>query len=79
VKFRFAKAMSEIPHEYAVRTKENDEIYKELFFTFQKKRVIETFWRKEFRYWYPGDGYKYWAMTTDIRESKIINRAKVSE
>jgi len=59
--------------------KRNDEIYKELFFTIQKKGVIETFWRKEFRYWYPGDGYKYLAMTTDNRESKIINRAKVSE
>jgi hypothetical protein len=30
------------------------------------------------RYWYPGDGYKYWAMTTSLRHAltQIINTAK---
>ena len=32
-----------------------------------------------YRYWYPGDGWKYWAMTTDERVSQILNRAKVAD
>jgi hypothetical protein len=30
------------------------------------------------RYLYPGDGHKYWAMTSAVWHSRIINRAKVS-
>src|SRR6516164_1880492 len=46
-------------------------------------RAIRKFGRVEkwrgrpYRYWHPGDGYKYWAMTSEIRQSWIINRAKV--
>jgi hypothetical protein len=25
---------------------------------------------------YPGDGWKYWRMTSDIRQSRVLNRAR---
>jgi hypothetical protein len=31
------------------------------------------------RYLYPGDGWKYWALTTAGGQSRIINRAKVTD
>ena len=31
------------------------------------------------RYLYPGDGWKYWAMTTELRESRVINRMKIED
>ena len=31
------------------------------------------------RYLYPGDGWKYWAMTTELQESRVINRTKIED
>jgi len=78
LQFRFAKTMPEIPHEYVVRTQHNESDYVELFETIVMLGVIETFKGRCYRYWYAGDGYKYWAMTTDIAQSQVINRARVA-
>jgi hypothetical protein len=60
-----------------VRTPENQVAYVELFNAVQQHGVLEKFGRRSFRYWYAGDGFKYWTMTTDVDKSEIINRAKV--
>ena len=79
LEFRFAKSMPHIPHEYVVRTPENQAAYVELFNVVQQHGVLEAFGRRRFRYWYAGDGFKYWTMTTDVDKSEIINRAKVDD
>jgi hypothetical protein len=59
LQFRFAKTMPEIPHEYVVRTLDDEADYVELFETIAMLGVIETFKGHRYRYWYAGDGYKY--------------------
>jgi hypothetical protein len=75
--FRFAKTMPESPHWYVKRDPSNDADYVELFHTIAREGVIEKWDGRPYRYWYSGDGFKYWAMTTDVGQSLIINRAKV--
>jgi uncharacterized protein (DUF4415 family) len=79
LEFRFAKTMPDIPHWYVTRTADNAGDYAALFDTIQKEGVWEKFGKRRYRYWRPGDGFKYWAMTTDVRYSRVINRAKVAE
>jgi hypothetical protein len=69
--------MPEHPHEYVVRTPENATDYFRLFHTIRAKGVNEKWGGSVYRYWYAGDGWKYWAMTSDAKFSRIINRAKV--
>ena len=73
----FAKTMADIPHWWIKRSPVIEADYVELFHTIAREGVREKFRNDYYRYWYPGDGYKYWAMTTDIKQSLIINRAKV--
>jgi hypothetical protein len=60
-----------------VRTPANDADYVALFHTVQRNGVVERFGKRRYRYWYAGDGFKYWTMTTDVNQSRVINRAKV--
>ena len=69
--------MPETPHWYVVRSPANEADYVALFHAIREKGVDERFGSRRYRYWYPGDGFKYWTMTTDVRRSHIINRAKV--
>ena len=75
--FKFAKSMPETPHEYVVRSPANEADYVALFSVIQEKGVQEKFGSRKYRYWRPGDGFKYWAMTTDVKQSHVINRAKI--
>jgi hypothetical protein len=75
--FKTAKSMPNIPHSYVVRTPENEEQYKKLFYTIIEHGTWEQFYRRRYQYLYLNDGYKYWRMDDDINMSKIINRAKV--
>ena len=43
LQFRFAKTLPEIPHEYVVRTLDDEADYVELFETIAMLGVIETF------------------------------------
>jgi hypothetical protein len=76
LEFRFAKTMPTHPHEYTVRTAENEATYTALFRAIREHGVDEYFQKRRYRYLYTG-GWKYWAMTTDARQSRVINRAKV--
>jgi hypothetical protein len=77
LKFVFAKTLKEIPHWYVKRTPENEKDYVALFNAIQKFGRVEKWRGRPYRCWHPGDGYKYWAMTSEIRQSWIINRAKM--
>lgn len=59
--FVFAKTMPEQPHEYVVRTSENEAAYVRLFEAVKSRGSWEKFGRHRYRYWLPGDGFKYWA------------------
>jgi hypothetical protein len=69
--WRFAKTMPEIPHEYVVRSPDNEADFVALFETINKHGRWGTFRGNRYRYWYPGDGFKYWSI------KRVINRAKV--
>jgi hypothetical protein len=77
--FKFAKTMPDTPHFYVVRSPENEADYVALWNAWRKDGVDEKWNGRKYRYWYAGDGWKYWAMTYDQSKSVIINRAKVPE
>ena len=77
--FRVAVTMPECPHEYVVRTAENEEAYVALFNLIVEKGVREKWGRAWYQYWYPGDGWKYWRMSNAIRYSRVLNRARAAE
>jgi hypothetical protein len=74
--FREAQTMPECPHEYVVRTPENEAAYVAIFNLIVEQGVHERWGRRKYQYWYPGDGWKYWCMTSDIRQSRVLNRAR---
>ena len=77
--FRFASTMPEIPHEYVVRSPHNEAAYVALFSTIMEHGVYERWAGRHKRYLYPGDGWKYWAMTTELPKSWVINRMKIED
>ena len=74
--FRVAKTMPEIPHEYTVRSPENEAAYVALFNLILENGVYEKWRGRKYQYWYPGDGWKYWRMNNDIQYSLCLNRAR---
>ena len=68
--------MPEIPHEYVVRTPENEADYVALFHLIIEAACMRC---RQYQYWYPGDGWKYWRMDNDIRYSRVLNRCRVVE
>ena len=77
--FRFASTMPHIPHEYTVRSAENEAAYVALFNAIQEHGQPEWFRGHQKKYLYPADGWKYWAMTTELGQSRVINRAKIED
>jgi hypothetical protein len=82
---QFAKTLRHIPHEYAVRGPENEAAYVALAEAILEHGVRERYVPEKPRrpYWnrylYPGDGWKYWLMTTALGQSRILNRARVED
>ena len=82
--FQVAKSMPELPHEYTVRDTANSEretAYVLLFHLIQAEGVIERYRYQGHskRYLYPGDGFKYWAMTMHEPSSQVINRMRIED
>jgi hypothetical protein len=77
--FRFARTMPETPHEYVVRSPDNEAAYLALFSAIMERGVYERWAGRRKRYLYPGDGWKYWAMTTEVDQSRVINRMKIDD
>ena len=75
--FQEAKTMKDIPHSYIVRGKGNDS--NEFNFATQYVRdngYPEPFYGVYFIY-YEYNGYKYWSMGWPIKDTIILNRAKI--
>ncbi|MDR2561613.1 MAG: hypothetical protein LBC63_07575 [Holophagales bacterium] len=70
----FAKTMPKCPHWYIVRSPDIEEVYIALFNATKEHGAVEHFYHTPRQYLYLGDGYKYWRMTDDLSDSKIINR-----
>jgi hypothetical protein len=70
-----------IPHAYVVRGRPpgNDPLFVALFHAIQQHGRDERYNRREKKYLYPGDGFKYWTMTTDLPSTTIINRMKIED
>jgi hypothetical protein len=79
LKFVFARTMPEVPHEYVVRKPWNDAEYCALFKAIEEHGIWEMWKTKKRKYWYRGDGWKYWRMTTVLKLSRVINRQRVKE
>ena len=62
--------MADTPHWYVVRSAGNGDEYQRLFDRITEAGVWEEWRGRRYKYWYPGDGFKYWQM------GKIINRAR---
>ena len=61
-----------------MRTADNEADFVALFHAVRQNGVNERWNGRTYRYWYVG-GWKYWTMTTDVRQSHVINRAKVAD
>jgi len=74
VKWRFAKTMPEIPHEYIVTNDYPEKRAEIAEFTaeIEQNGYSKTFFTKTYKYLNIG-GYKYWVI------ENIINRAKIEE
>ena len=70
-----AKSYPDAPHEHIVRER-YPKTHARLVVLIKKHGVMESFTlrgtTRQYRYWYAGDGYKYWHM------DDIINRARVT-
>jgi len=56
--------MPEQPHEFTVRSPETEEDYVALFEAISAHSVRERYGQRWYRYLRPGDGWRYWAMTS---------------
>jgi len=77
--WRFAKTMPDIPHQYTVRSPETEDDYVALFQAIMSDGVLEAYKGRKKRYLYPGDAFKYWAMTTALFHSRVINRMRIAD
>ena len=68
---RDAYAANRVIASYVRRSPENEAEYAALSRRIADEGVRETFQGRPYRYWYPGDGFKYWGM------GHVINRAEV--
>jgi hypothetical protein len=69
----------QVPHEYTVRSPQTEADYVALFTAIQGSEVFERYSGRRKRYLYPGDGNKYWAMTTSIAQSTVLNRMRIED
>lgn len=73
----FAKTMPQDPHWYIVRGKTtDDDNYFAMYRAIRDRGVWRPWKGTPQQYLHPGDGFYYWKMTDNIKESIIINRAK---
>jgi hypothetical protein len=71
----------QIPHAYTVRGRPpgDEPLFEALFHVIQQHGRNERFNRRKKKYLYPGDGYKYWTMTTHLSSTMIINRMLLAD
>jgi hypothetical protein len=71
----------QIPHAYVVcgRPPGNEALFAALFHGIQQHGRDERYNRRKKKYLYPGDGFKYWSMTTHEPSSGVLNRMKIED
>jgi len=71
----------QIPHAYIVRGRPpgNEALFVTLFHAIQRHGRDERYNRRRKKYLYPGDGFKYWSMTTHEPSSGVLNRMKIED
>lgn len=70
--------MPDQPHEYTVKSDANRADYATLY------QAVKAYGRRDrwgkarcYPYLYPGDGWRYWIMASELRYSRILNRARL--
>jgi hypothetical protein len=78
--FRVAKTMPHIPHEYTVRNEPGSryEDFVALWTAIHTDGVRGAYKGRSGRYLYPGDGWKYWYMSS-LRASWVLNRMLIRD
>jgi hypothetical protein len=86
LEFRQARAKDrfgrpQIPHAYVVRGRPpgNEPLFEALFHAIQQHGRDQRYNRRKKKYLYPGDGFKYWTMSTHLPSTTIINRMLVED
>jgi hypothetical protein len=75
----FAKTYAvHAPHWYVVRGRTcPEDVYARLFNGIRQYGMNQRYGPYRSRYLHLGDGFKYWAMTSQLRASRVINRDTV--
>jgi len=63
-------------HQYIRRYDVGDRVYDRMGKSILRYGVMGSYYGTKHLYLMPGDGYKYWLMTFDLRESIILNRTE---
>jgi len=74
-KWTYAKTMPKWPHEYIVRGKVDESLFKHLVQFIRANGYEDFFYHKAITY-YDHIGLVYWTMGAPIEETTIINRCK---
>ena len=78
-KWRFARTMRYIPHEYCLRTKDNEIEFLAFAMFIRKHGYQKRFGNATYTY-LDVDGYTYWTMPQDqLPDVDIINRTKTEQ
>jgi hypothetical protein len=79
LRFRPARTMPDIPHEYTVRQEASAEVdYWRLHETIRQHGGVKRWRGRKGLYLYPGDGWRYWFMSGPPK-SRIINRCTLAD
>lgn len=75
-RWKFAKTMAHIPHEYTVRdwAPWREPLFEEAVMFIRANGYEQNFFRKTFLY-YDVDDKQYWTMGAPLNETVLINRA----
>ena len=71
--------MPEIPHEYVVRSPDNEATLCGAVYRHYGTRRVRAFGRSLQAVSLSGRRLEIWAMTTELRESRVINRMKIED
>jgi len=77
-KWTFAKTMPQWPHEYLVRDRVDEKLFKWLVIHIRTNGYEGRFYKMKITY-YEEDGLLYWTMGAPLDETTIINRCKVED
>lgn len=74
----FARTMPELPHEYIVRKRVDEELFERLVLHIRNQGCEGRFYEKAITY-YEEAGLVYWMMGAPLDETTIVNRCRSEE